>query len=301
MRLSHTLEYYGLVSIAWLLCLLPQGLALGIGACFGRFAWFVGIRKSLILSNLKHALPDASEEELKRVGLRASLNFGRTVTEFIRFRGKDPSQFHEWVHFEGKELVLAALEKGNGALLLTGHLGSWAIYFAALSHEGVPLALLVGKQHNERVDSFIHSLSADEVELISKGKPAIRKILQNLKAGRAVVMVADQHAGSSGIMTPFMGEETPTMALPGAFAVKHNVPVFTLMGRRDEKGRHHVVIEPLETLPCEGYEERRDEILRAYNEVLGKAIKRNPEQYFWYHRRWRKSDRKLSEKAEESF
>lgn len=290
MRLSHTLQYYALISIAWVLNVLPRSMALGLGACVGQFAWFTGIRKPLVLSNIQQAFPDANDAELRRIGASSARNFGRTSTEFIRFASADRRKIHDLIKIEGLDTVLEALKAGNGAILLTGHFGSWAAYFAAISLEGVPLALLVGKQHNVRVDQFIHKLSCNEVEMITKGKPAIKKILQNIKQGRAVVMVADQNAGRMGIMTPFFGRETPTLALPSSFAIKHNIPVFTMTGHRKKDDSHQVVIKPLKTCPCENDAERKSEILRAYNEVLEDAVKQHPEQYFWYHRRWRDSD-----------
>ena len=289
--LSHTLEYYSLVSIAWVLNALPRKMALGVGASVGELGWLLRIRRSLVLANLKQALPNTDERKRKRIAARAARNFGRTATEFIRTSNSDRNRLANLIHVDGKKQILEALEKGNGALLLTGHFGAWATYFAALAmNEKVPLALLVGKQHNERVDQFIHGLSAGEVELISKGRSAIRKILANIKAGRAVIIVADQHPGKSGIMTPFLGRETPTLALPSSFAVKHNIPVFTLTGHREKTGTHRIVIKALKTEPCETDEQRKKNILSAYNEVLGKAIKQHPDQYFWYHRRWRDAD-----------
>lgn len=299
MRLSHTLEYFALIVIAKLVCLLPFSWATGMGDLMGRLGWALGIRRNLVLSNIAMARPDASEKELKKIGSVAARNFGRTVTEFIRYGIKNRDYFRSKTRVNGIELVREGLSKGNGAILLTGHMGAWAIYFAAVSTRGIPLSLLVGKQHNERIDEFILKLSGENIKLISKGRAAVKKIIDNLKQGQAIVMVSDQHAGNNGILVPFLGRVTPTLSLPGAFAVKHKAPVFILEGHRLEDGTHEVNLAELEVPECETPDEMKVEVVKRYNEVMGDLIRKRPEQYFWYHRRWRDSDDELVRKTED--
>ncbi|MDQ8198082.1 hypothetical protein QEH56_07990 [Pelagicoccus enzymogenes] len=287
MRLSHKIQYLALVSLARFICAIPRSWALNLGSAIGWFGWVTGMRRRLVLSNIANARPEASESELKQIGKQAAKNFGRTIAEFIRYGIKDRDQVPQLVKIENLELVADALAKGNGAILLTGHFGAWAIYFAAIAMRDIPLSLLVGKQHNAKVDAFIHKIPGDRVEFITKGRTAIKVILEKLKAGRAVVMVADQHAGAGGIVVPFLGKNASTLPLPGSFSVKYNAPVFMMSGRREADGSHTVTISELPIPERETPNEKKVAVVEAYNEALGKVIADNPEQYFWYHRRWR--------------
>ncbi len=289
-RYENAVEYYGVRLFAGLICLLPLKVALGLGSLLGKAGWILGIRRQLALANLRQALPEKSEPERARIAAAAAANFGRTTAEFIRYGIKDRAAMTQIVRIEGLEELRAALAESKGVILLTGHLGAWAVYFGALSNSGIPIALLVGKQHNERVDTFIHRIPGDKIEFISKGRAAVKKIIGMLQAGRAVVMVADQHAGKSGVMAPFLGRMTPTLSLPGAFAVKHGSPVFFMHGHRESDGSHRLRIAPLGEQLCASDDEKKYEITRRYNEVMGAAIRAFPDQYFWYHRRWRDSD-----------
>lgn len=297
MRLSHHIQYCFLLAFAKLLCALPRPLALSLGAQIGKLGWALRARRQLALANIARARPEASPAELRRIGARSARNFGRTIAEFIRYGIKDRDLVTELVDIDGLDKLETGLSKGKGAILLTGHLGAWAIYFAAIALRGIPLALLVGKQHNAKVDTFIHKIPGDRVEFIPKGRTAIKTILGKLNDNRAVVMVADQHAGKTGIMSPFLGAETPTLALPGSFAVKYEAPVFTMAGHRLPDGRHSIVIDELKTRPVSTPDEMKIEIVRAYNEWMGDQIKRHADQYFWYHRRWRAEDRPDAERS----
>lgn len=291
MRLSHNTEYFLLVGFARFLCVIPRRLAFAIGSALGSFAWAIGIRKDLILANIARARPEADQATLEKIGRQAAKNFGRTVTEFVRYGIKDRDLLPDVVKIEGVDELRETLSKGKGAIVLTGHHGAWAIYFAAIAFADIPLSLLVGKQHNQKVDDFILKIPGDRVEFISKGRAAVKKILTKLNEGRAVVMVADQHAGSHGVVIPFLGEEASTLPLPGSFAIKYNAPVFIMSGQRNEDGSHLVKISQLEIPEMESDEERKKEVLRRYNIEMGKIIAACPEQYFWYHRRWREEDK----------
>lgn len=290
MRLSHTTEYYAVILFARIVCLVPLRLALRLGTATGALAWALGVRRDLVLSNIARARPDASDAELRRIGKQAARNIGRTIVEFMRYGIKDRDAIHRLIKIDGIDRIQDGLAQGKGALLLTGHFGSWALYFAAIALRGVPLSLLVGKQHNERIDDFILRIPGDKVEFISKGRAAVKKIIQKLGEGRAIVIAADQHAGRSGVPVPFLGRTTPTLSLPGAFAVKHGCPVFMMDGHRNEDGTHQVQIRELVVPERETPEEQKVEVLKRYNEEMGKIISERPEQYFWYHRRWRDED-----------
>lgn len=293
MRLSHKIQYLALLCLARFICAIPRTWALHLGASVGWFGWTVRMRRGLALSNIANARPEANDAELKRIGKQSAQNFGRTAAEFIRFGIKERDETMKLVKVQNLELLSDALAKGNGAILLTGHFGAWALYFATIATMDVPLSLLVGKQHNPKVDEFIHKIPGDRVELITKGRTAIKVILEKLKAGRAVVMVADQHAGAGGLIVPFLGKNASTLPLPGSFSAKYDIPVFMMSGYRQEDGTHLVTISELQVPECESQNEKKIAVVKAYNDELGKVVAARPEQYFWYHRRWREESETL--------
>jgi len=286
MRARYHLEYVSVVALAALLRALPRGAALAVGAALGQVGWWARIRRTLVLANLAQALPDITGRDRKRVAACAARNFGRTVAEFVRFAGSDRKHVGELVSLRGTEELRAALDGGTGAIIVTAHLGAWALYVTALAAAGIPSALLVGRQHNPKVQRFILRIPGEAVHFVPKSKGAPRDILHCLREGRAVVMVADHRAGRHGELAPFLGRPASTLPLPGAISARHGTPIFLMAGRRVSGGRHVVALSRL-ALPLEGGEEaRRHAITVVCNEALGRAIRDCPEQYFWYHRRW---------------
>ncbi len=275
-----------MLALSALLRALPRPLALAAGATLGRIGWWLRIRRGVVLANVAQAFPALDAGARRRIGARAARNFGRTVAEFVRFAGADRRRVADLVALAGDEALRAALP-GGGAIVVTAHLGAWALYVTALAARGIPSALLVGRQHNPLVQRFILGIPGDAVRFVAKSKRAPREVLECLREDRAVVMVADHRAGRSGVAAPFLGRVASTLPLPGALAARFGTPVFVMAGHREGDGRHRVSIERLQTPALAGDEDaRRSAITAAFNEALGKAIRACPEQYFWYHRRW---------------
>jgi KDO2-lipid IV(A) lauroyltransferase len=287
MKARYHLEYGSVVVLAALLRAMPRAVALKIGAALGQLGWWLRIRRRVVLSNLTQVFPSATPRERRRIAVRAARNFGRTAAEFVRFAGSDRERVGELVRVDGIEELRQALAAGGGAIVVTAHLGAWALYVTALAAARIPSALLVGRQHNPKVQRFILGIPGEAVHFVPKSKGAPRDILRCLREGRAVVMVADHRAGRHGELAPFLGRVASTLALPGAIAARHGTPIFRMAGRRVTVGAHLVELSRV-ALPVEGDEERRrHEITVACNDALGRAILACPEQYFWYHRRWR--------------
>jgi KDO2-lipid IV(A) lauroyltransferase len=292
MKPRYVAEYWGLLAVSALVRLLPRPAALWFGAVMGRIGWWTGLRRRLVLANLSQAFPELAPAARGLIARRSAANFGRTGVEFLRFAGRDRDRVSDLVAVDGLSLLRDALEPGCGALIVTSHLGSWALYVTALAAQGIPASLLVGRQHNPKVDALILGIPGDAVRFISKGPSSPRGVLKALRQGNAVVLVADQRS-PHGPLVPFLGKEAHTLPLPGAILERHQVPLFVMAGHRVRGGRHQVELTPVELrdsshpLPERG-EQRRYTISKLINQHLGEAILRHPEQYFWYHDRWRR-------------
>lgn len=287
MKLRHLAEYGALWVLAATFRLLPRAWALNLGAAVGQLGWWLRLRREVVLENLRIALPQVEEQERQRLAAASARNFGRTVGEFVRFAGRDRRRVGELVTIEGLDLLKQSLQPGQGAIVVTGHLGAWALYVTALAANGVPAALLVGRQHNPYVDRFILAIPGDAVRFISKGRTAPREVLKSLQEGRALVMVADQDAGPRGTFAPFFGQTVSTLPLPGAIVARYGTPLFLMAGHRVAGGRHRVSLSPLPR-PSGGDEEAiKVEVATLCNQALEGAITSWPDQYFWYHRRFR--------------
>lgn len=291
-RARHAFEFAMVSAISAVVRSLPRRAALGVGAGLGALVWATGIRRRMVLDNLARALPDATPDECRRIAAQAARNFGRTAIEFLRFRGRDRQRVLDLVQLEGLDAVHDALAEGKGAVLVTAHLGAWALYVTALAAAGIPSALLVGVQSNARINDLILGIPGDAVQFISKSKTAPRQILGALKANKVIVLVADHYSSDQRVYAPFMGRPAFTHPLPGALVEKHGLPLIRMVGHREDGGRHRVTLSRLGLPEFEDADATRLGVAVCFNAALGESILEHPDQYFWYHNRWKVRTRK---------
>lgn len=224
------------------------------------------------------------------------------------------------------ETVRAALDGGAGALVVTGHLGNWELAGAVLAGLGFGVSAVVKRQGNARVHRRIERLRrASGVETVAMSV-AGRRVPEALDRGDVVALVADQDARGKGVFVPFLGRPASTFRGPALLALRHRVPlVFGALVR--EGGRYRALARRVwspegglevgegagpggRPAPGRGGEgapgpeapgeaaSGRDApgrnggaaelaLTRAWIGELERAVRARPEQYFWFHRRWK--------------
>ena len=245
------------------------------------------------MENLKRSFPDKDGKELKEIAKRAYRNIAKSLTEYMLFPKLDKARILDLVEFEGLEVFDSALQEGKGAVLVTGHFGSWELMGAAISQKGYPIDFLVGEQHNRLVDNLMNKHRMMMGIGIIKMGAAAKGVIKALKENRFVAMLSDQDAGKDGTIVDFLGFPASTPKGPAAFSLKTNAPM--IMGfilRRNGK-RQKIILERVE--PIEKTSDKEEDIKRltqAYTSVLEKYIRAYPDHWYWLHRRWKSTLRK---------
>jgi KDO2-lipid IV(A) lauroyltransferase len=103
-----------------------------------------------------------------------------------------------------------------------------------------------------------------------------------------VAIVTDQNA--SDVYVPFFGQPTGTVDGPAKLALRTGAPMLFFMGVREPKGRYRVEVSGYYNAIPTG--DNSADIERAMTEVnkhLENFIRKYPEQWLWFHDRWRSS------------
>lgn len=276
--------------LAALPAVLPLRISVGIGGIFGVIAFdLFRIRRSVTLENLRRALGSRLDErERVRVGRRSYINFAKSMVEFAslgRLKGDD---IRRLVTFHGRNSIDEVLSRGRGAVVVTGHFGSWELLGAAAAAHGLPADFLVGEQSNRLVDDLMNRLrSGAGIGIIARGIAA-RGVFASLRRNRIVAMLTDQDARKAGIFVDFFG--IPASTYPGAaqFAFRSGCPiVFCYIVRRQGERHEAFFLPPIEVRRDS---ERGEEVARltaAHTKALEECVTRYPDHYFWAHRRWK--------------
>jgi KDO2-lipid IV(A) lauroyltransferase len=285
--------YWAALPLICLLSLLPVRWAVFLGKHAGRVAYEFDRRHRLIaLRNLEIGFPESPHAWREGVARRCFENFGKTIFELPSLLHTPSERILQRVRFQGWEYYLEALKKDRGVLILTGHIGNWELM--ALSHglQGHRLYFVARPLDNPYVNDWINRLRMRAGNRIISKRGALRGIYTALRRGETVGLLMDQAVtGHDGVFVDFFGHSAGSSIAMAVFACRYGVPVLPVYIVREEGDiSHRVVIESPVSVTLSG--NKQQDILentQRFQHVLEDIIRRHPEQWFWMHRRWKKS------------
>lgn len=291
--LRHGIEYVAARSVVETLRVLPQGVAQSLGSSLGLTAARVRFRWDVVQEQIAAAFPERSPDWVRETAIGAYRHFGREMVQMTRFGPRFVSRVEKYITGKDEPIdrLRAATADGRGALIVTGHVGNWEMAGAYLSHYGFPISAVVKRQSNEAFDRYLWNTRREiGIEPIYMEESYVR-IPQAIDRGRLVALVADQDAGPRGIFVPHLGRMASTFRGPAKLALTLGVPLFFGAAVRDGKG-YRGVLERVET--GVGSPNDTEALRRITTDWIGKLdrlVREVPEQYFWFHRRWKSRPR----------
>lgn len=290
--LEDRIEYAALMPLVFILRLLPAGPAIRLAALMGRFAFSViGFRRRVTLENIKARLypGDAVTDESgpARIGSGCYAAFAMSMTEFARLPMVTSGYVKRNIEVEGTEHLDRALRDGRGAVLVTGHYGSWELMGSVLVNMGYPITFAIGVQRNPLVQHLMNDIRrAAGIDLVKA--TSVLSLARTVKSNRFVAMLSDQDAGRDGVFVDFMGAPASTPQGPARLALITGAPVITGFITRLDTTRHLIKIEPsIEYDASLPRDEAVRRITQGYTAIIESYVRKRPDQWLWGHRRWK--------------
>lgn len=271
-------------------CTLPEAAAERVGAAVGGLVGApLGIRREVVRANLRLAFPEQSEAWVERLARASYRHLGREAAVMMRLPMLSAEEIRARTHLDGWDEVLAAVERGRGVILATGHLGNWEVAAASVAVRGLPIAAVVRRQGNRLFDAHLDATRRRlGVETIAQreARHAVPRILQ---AGGVVALVADQDVRERGVFAPFFGRLASTARGPALFALRHGAALFACaaLRRPGEEPAYDIAGRPVPVQPTGDLEADVWRVTAELNARLEAVIRLRPEQYFWFHKRWK--------------
>jgi KDO2-lipid IV(A) lauroyltransferase len=268
------------------LALPPEPLALSAGRGLAAGAHRgLRLRRSTVERQIARAFPDRPDAWVRRTSRTCYRHFGEELVRTVRFARSGPSAVLERTldPEDAPRRRAARVPPGRGSIIVTGHLGNWELAGAYLAAVGFPIVAVVQEQRGSvghRLRALRTALGVETVGM----RDAPRVLARALSEGRTVALVADQHATAArGVPVPFFGRPAWTFQGPARLALACDVPLF--FGALVRAGNdYRAILEPVDVT---SKSHREEALTRGWVARLEHAVRQNPEQYFWFHRRWK--------------
>jgi KDO2-lipid IV(A) lauroyltransferase len=284
--LRYRIEYWLALLGAKLARALSLEAAQALARGLGRGAYRLGVAREATLDNLSLTLPELSLRQRKAIALQAYEGFAQTMIETTRMPSTSPQEiagYFEFVNLDYLEQVKAA---GLGAICMSAHYGNWEWMGAALIQKGFPMTFMIGTQSNPHVDRIFNEYRS-KVGIKFVRIRSIKEVVRGLKNGEFMALLGDQDGDKLGMFVDFFGQSVSTHIIGDILARKTGAATFFGVPERLGPRRHRVEIVELPQAPEHLSENLATAFrLQAYNNALEQAIRRDPGQWLWMHRRF---------------
>ena len=288
-------EYLALRFVVAILKWLPRSISRAVGASIGAIAWHligrlrrIGLRNlALAFANNSQAMPEAEREHTLRTLYRL---LGWQMAEFCRMPRASRADAQKFFRYEGLEHYLAARSRGQGVLVLTGHLGAWELSSFYHSLMGYPMSMVIRRLDNPLVDAFVNRIRCLHGNKVLHKDDFARGLLQSMHRGDTVGILMDTNmTPPQGVFVPFFGTLACTasgLARVAAHSQAAVLPGFMLWEPRER--RYVLHFGPELTLSRTG-DATADALANTalFTATIESWIRRYPEQWLWVHRRWK--------------
>src|ERR1035437_6290776 len=225
--MRKNLEYRLMRTVAGVLGWVPRGLARLVagGIAFSCY-WAHGRLRPVGMRNLDLGLPELSEAERKRILRGVYRHLGWQLVEFCRMSRYTAENTRNWINTEGLEHYLAAKARGNGVLIVTGHLGTWELSSFYHSLMGYPMGMVIRRLDNRLLDEYVNSIRCLHGNRVLHKDDFARGLLTAMRSGQTVGILMDTNmTPPQGVFVEFFGRPACTASGLARVALKTGAAV----------------------------------------------------------------------------
>ncbi|MDI6789015.1 MAG: lysophospholipid acyltransferase family protein, partial [Planctomycetota bacterium] len=299
-KITSYIEYFLLRTVISFLLTFPLQYSLALSRLIGNLFYYIPNKFTRrALGHLKIGYPNRNPAELSEILKKTLEHFAMMLVELVSFPRKIRLyNYKNYIEIKGLNHIDECLKNNKGVLLVAAHFGNWELSGYVLSMLGYPLNAVARFMPNELVDKLLNYSRKYYGQKIIYNENAIREMLKVLKKNKILALVCDQDARDSGVFVDFMGVKSSTVRSPAMLHMKFATPLIMLSCYRSRADKFYYTLsfEPC-PLPSRltgrqfGQDSRTDisaeEITQAFTSQIEKAIRARPEQWLWFHRRWK--------------
>jgi KDO2-lipid IV(A) lauroyltransferase len=291
--LRWLLELIGFLILSGIFCVLPRPWAHRLGRALGALAFHLSPRsREVSLENLQRFL-GLDPEEARRVAIDALRMAGASLGDLLRAPRMGRGRFERDVEIsaEVRGTLAEIRQRGRGAVLVTSHLGNWEFLNLCAPHLGLErMTVIVRPVPNPMLSALMHRYRSRTGQRIIYRSGAVSDCLRRVRAGEAAGITMDLPVppGSGAEAVDFFGLPTFTTLAPAFIAAATGAPLMLIHLLPFGRHRYRLTLEGPFEMPQRGKRSARArEATRELSRTLEQAIRRHPECWAWWMKRWR--------------
>ncbi len=285
-----------LVLIARALIALLQALPLTwvarLGRAGGGLAYVLDARhRRVAIENLRQCFgAELSPPAIRRLARENFRRVGENFSCAVRTAALSAEQIPKILTVSGGDRARAALaDRARGVVVAIGHFGNFELYARANQFvPGFQFATTYRALRQPALNALLQDLRERSGCLYFERRSDASALREAMNSRRVMLgLLADQHAGDRGLPVPFFGRECSTSAAPAVLALRYHCPLHVAVCYRTGLARWSIEIGDEIPTVIDGHPRPIEDIARDMNQAYEVAVRRDPANWFWVHRRWK--------------
>ena len=270
--------------------ILPLRAGLALGWLIGAF-FFFGLHFRAVEAQRRLALVFGdrfTEKERKRIAWHSFRNICFNAIEVARFGKLTPEQVQQMPLYNAIDQVHQLYKEIGPLIVATAHMGNWDLAGVASKLDDMPIFSIARRQKNPLTDELLNQMrNATGMEVVLNDSRLLQNVVRRLKKGDVLAILPDVHSRESDLTFDFLNGQASLGAGTAVFAQMAKCPVVPVVVLRKGWTRHEAkVFDPILPNPDADKKEDRERIMRQLISIFDVEIQANPEQYFWFNKRW---------------
>ena len=259
---------------------LPISLRSAVGGSLGSIVGRLPLREVTIASlQMQAFLPEVSASATVP---RVCAHVGRSMLESLNLKPLLHAPFHN-ISCPDWDTIIGWTKEDRPIIALTAHTGNWDLLAAYAIARGVPISTVGKEARNPNVHVVLRSMrEAYGIDTVWRSdRSGVKRIVSCFKERRVMAALIDQDTRVDSVFVPFFGTPAKTPSALIELGKRFNARFVTAFIVRTKGTKFEIQTRELDdSQSVEG-------ILTQYHHHLEQVIRANPDQWVWFHKRWR--------------
>jgi len=260
-----------------------------LGRTLGALAWHLDSRhRRIATENIALSFPEWPAERVCQTAAENFRRIGEAYACSVRIPGMSLAELGDRVQYVGLEGCIPP--PGRNLVVATGHFGNFDLL--SLSAQVIPdrhSATTYRAQKVKALEAVFQRLrNLTGVQFIERrgGVNALKGLFE--RGDAILALFSDQHGGGHGLWLPLLGRDCSCSPAAAVMALRYKAALGMAICFRTGPARWRIECGPvIATHAPDGTERTVEAITRDVMAAYEVAIRRDPANWFWVHRRWK--------------
>ena len=285
--------YWVALAFVRILQALPLRTVARLGRCGGALAYCLDVRhRKVALDNLAMCFEkEKSPAEIRAIARENFRRIGENYCCAIKTAAMTSEELRPHLEFVGgNRLYPEPFDKHPPRRVVAiGHFGNFELYARVGDFfPGVQAATTYRALRPARLNDLLLEIRRRSRSLYFERRTEADALKAAMsQPGILLGLLADQHGGQKGIWGPFFGKECSTGAASALYALRYHCKLFVGFCFRTALAQWRMELGEEIPTHANGHPRPVAAITADINRSFEAAIRRDPANWFWVHRRWK--------------